>query len=57
MLARGVLILAYKAFDGEMRGKTLLRKRIYFIKVILAIDLGYEAHYYGPYSEQVATLR
>jgi uncharacterized protein YwgA len=56
MLARDVLILAYKAFDGEMKGKTLLQKRIYFISVMLGIDLGYEAHYYGPYSEQVATL-
>lgn len=56
MLARDVLILAYKAFDGEMKGKTLLQKRIYFISVMLGIDMAYEAHFYGPYSEQVATL-
>ncbi len=54
--AREVLVLAYKAFDGEMRGKTLLQKRVYFLSVILGIDMGYEAHYYGPYSEKVATL-
>jgi uncharacterized protein YwgA len=56
MLARDVLVLAYKAFDGDMRGKTLLQKRVYFLSVMLGIDLGYEAHYYGPYSEQIATM-
>jgi uncharacterized protein YwgA len=56
MLARDVLVLAYKAFDGDMRGKTLLQKRVYFLSVVLGMDLGYEAHYYGPYSEQVASL-
>jgi len=55
-LARDVLILAYKAFEGDMRGKTLLQKRVYFLSVMLGIDLGYEAHYYGPYSEKVAAL-
>ena len=54
--ARDVLVLAYKAFDGDMRGKTLLQKRIYFLSVMLDIDMGYEAHYYGPYSEKVAGL-
>ena len=51
-----MLVLAYKAFDGDMRGKTLLQKRVYFLSVMLGIDMGYEAHYYGPYSEKVATL-
>jgi uncharacterized protein YwgA len=54
MVVRDVLVLAYKAFDGDMRGKTLLQKRIYFLSVMLGIDMGYEAHYYGPYSEKVA---
>ena len=56
MLARDILVLTYKAFDGDMRGKTLLQKRVYFLSVKLSVDMGYEAHYYGPYSEQVATL-
>ena len=56
MTARDVLILAYKAFDGTMRGKTLLQKRIYFLSVMLGLDMGYEAHYYGPYSERVASV-
>ena len=54
-LIRDVVLLAYKAFGGTIRGKTLLQKRIYFISVFLRADLGYEAHYYGPYSEGVAT--
>ena len=56
VLVRDVLTLAYKAFDGEMGGKTLLQKRVYFLSVMLEIDMGYEAHYYGPYSAQVASL-
>ncbi len=55
MSIRDVLVLAYKAFDGDMRGKTLLQKRVYFLSVMLGIDMGYEAHYYGPYSDQVAS--
>ena len=56
MIARDILVLAYKAFGGNMRGKTLLQKRVYFLSVMLGIDLGYEAHYYGPYSGQIADL-
>ena len=52
---RDVLLLVYKAFDGSMRGKTLLQKRVYFLSVVLNMGLGYEAHYYGPYSEDVSS--
>jgi uncharacterized protein YwgA len=55
VLVRDVALLAYKAFDGKVRGKTMLQKRLYFLSVFLKADLGYEAHYYGPYSEDVAT--
>ena len=37
LLTRDVVVLAYKAFEGDMRGKTLLQKRIYFLSVILGI--------------------
>lgn len=50
------LLLGYRAFGGTMNGKTLLQKRIYFLSVMLGIDMGYEAHYYGPYSAQIAFL-
>lgn len=53
-LVRDVLLLAYRAFDSSMKGKTLLQKRVYFLSVMLGIELGYDAHYYGPYSEEVA---
>jgi len=52
---RDVLLLAYRAFGGTIKGKTMLQKRVYFLSVFLNTDLGYEAHYYGPYSEGVAT--
>ena len=52
---RDVVLLAYKAFGGTVKGKTMLQKRVYFLSVFLNADLGYEAHYYGPYSEAVAT--
>ena len=54
-IIRDVVLLAYKAFGGTIRGKTMLQKRVYFLSLFLRIDLGYEAHYYGPYSEAVAT--
>lgn len=55
LLVRDVLLLAYKAFDGSMKGKTLLQKRVYFLSVVLDVGLGYDAHYYGPYSEDIAS--
>ena len=51
---RDIVLLAYKAFDGVMPGRTLLQKRLYFLSVLLQQDLGYDAHYYGPYSAEVA---
>lgn len=55
LFVRDVLLLAYKAFDCNMKGKTLLQKRVYFLSVVLDMGLGYDAHYYGPYSEDVAS--
>lgn len=38
--------------SGGVRGRTLLQKRGYFVSLLtgLAAELGYQAHYYGPYS-------
>src|ERR1035438_7111890 len=47
LLVRDMLLLAYKAFDGNMRGKTLLQKRVYFLSVVLDVGLGYDAHLLG----------
>lgn len=52
---RDIVLLAYKAFGGSVKGKTMLQKRVYFLSIFLDADLGYEAHYYGPYSDAVAT--
>lgn len=47
--------LALYAMDGEIDGKTKLQKAIYFLGLMAkqAEELGYDAHYYGPYSGQV----
>jgi len=45
------LLLAYKAFDGKMSGKTKLQERLYFLGLVLnKKKLGFNPHYYGPYS-------
>lgn len=42
-------------FGGQVQGRTLLQKRAYFVAQLagLPVDLGYDAHYYGPYSAVV----
>lgn len=49
------LLLAYDSLGGEIKGSTNLQKKIYFLALMLDEDLGYDAHYYGPYSAQVAS--
>ena len=48
------VLLGYMAFGGSIRGQTMLQKRMYFLSVMLGVDLGYGPHYYGPYSASVA---
>ena len=52
---RDYILLAYKAFGGGVRGKTMLQKRMYFLSVMLNVDLGFGPHYYGPYSSAVTS--
>lgn len=49
------LLLALDAMGGDVRGKTLLYKRVYFLGRLSGHldELGYYAHYYGPYSDQI----
>jgi len=54
MKTRDFILLAYHAFGGQIHGKTALQKRIYFLSEILKVDLGYKAHFYGPYSNEVS---
>jgi uncharacterized protein YwgA len=60
---RAVILLAIDAFGGQVGGKTLLQKRLYFTEVLLGESLGldFDAHYYGPYSallnSELSTLK
>ena len=49
-----LVLFTYDAYGGEIRGRTMLQKILYFVSVFLDQDLGYEAHYYGPYSKTIA---
>jgi len=56
MDARTFVQLGLLAFRGSVHGKTKYQKSIYFLGLMTGCleDLGYRAHYYGPYSEDVA---
>ena len=50
-----VLLLVVKgAGENGLQGRTLLQKKIYFLSELMGVDLGFSAHYYGPYSGLVA---
>ena len=48
--------LTMLAMGGEIKGKTKLQKTAYFLGLMTGCldDLGYRAHFYGPYSDDVA---
>lgn len=48
--------LALLALGGSIQGRTKLQKTIYFLGILTGNldDLGYRAHFYGPYSDEVA---
>lgn len=56
MDARTIVQLGLLALGGKVHGKTKLQKSMYFLGLMTGCleDLGYRAHYYGPYSEDVA---
>lgn len=56
MDARTFVQLGLLALRGSVHGKTKYQKSIYFLGLMTGCleDLGYRAHYYGPYSEDVA---
>jgi hypothetical protein len=49
------LISLIDANGGEVQGRTLLQKRAYFVSLLtgIKVSLGFDAHYYGPYSATV----
>jgi uncharacterized protein YwgA len=50
------IVLAILAMGGEIQGKTKFQKTVYFLGLLTGCidDLGYRAHFYGPYSDDVA---
>ena len=54
MHIRNIILLGIDAFGGNISGKTMLQKRFYFLSELTDHDLGYHAHYFGPYSDEVA---
>lgn len=48
--------LSLLAMGSEIQGKTKLQKTVYFLGLMTVCldDLGYRAHFYGPYSDEVA---
>ena len=55
MNATDFLISLIDASDGVVHGRTLLQKRAYFVTQLVGVDvnLGFDAHFYGPYSSVV----
>jgi hypothetical protein len=48
------VLAALQASGGEVRGRTQLQKVIYLAAAQAGISLPYRAHYYGPYSREIA---
>lgn len=48
------VLFAHGAFDQGITGRTALQKIVYFLSVMMNEDLGYNPHFYGPYSPKVA---
>jgi len=40
--------------EGQIVGRTLLQKKLYFAAVLAEQELGFRPHYYGPYSPDAA---
>lgn len=55
MKAYDFVHLVLHAAGGRIQGRTKLQKMVYFAGVLTDMheDLGYRAHYYGPYSSKV----
>ncbi|MGH7814352.1 MAG: hypothetical protein ACREQI_10175 [Candidatus Binataceae bacterium] len=47
---RDVVLIILDAYGGSLAGRTKLQKLSYFAGIMAGLDLGFQAHYYGPYS-------
>lgn len=50
---RELILIIISEGGGTIRGKTNIQKKAYFIGELLKEKLGYQPHYYGPYSPAV----
>lgn len=49
-----LLLVVKEAGKDGLQGRTLLQKKVYFLSELMDVDLGFSAHYYGPYSGLIA---
>jgi uncharacterized protein YwgA len=54
MDTRGVVLAVVEGMGGKIRSRTILQKLCYFTSEKLNLGIPFEAHFYGPYSEEVA---
>lgn len=52
--ARHVVLYAVEQVSGKPNGKTYIQKLCFFVSQLLNEPLGFRAHYYGPYSDQIS---
>ena len=55
MKAADFVLSLIDAFEGHVKGRSLLQKRAYFVSVLTGVesDIGFLTHYSGPYSATV----
>jgi len=55
MTAPDFVLSLIAGFGGQVQGRTLLQKRAYFVQQLAGVplELGFDAHYYGPYSAAI----
>jgi uncharacterized protein YwgA len=53
MKARHLILMLLKASGGKIGSKTKIQKQIYFLSLLFKTNMGFRAHYYGPYSPDV----
>jgi uncharacterized protein YwgA len=51
---RHVVLYAIEQIGERPNGKTYIQKLCFFVSKLLQQDLGFRAHYYGPYSDQIS---
>jgi hypothetical protein len=49
-----ILAVIARETNQEIKGRTLLQKRLYFLSVLIGEDYEFQPHYFGPYSPLVS---